>query len=492
MNAPALVVDKKGLAKKLAHKPKSFIIWELLQNALDEEVAKVDIKAEMLPGRPVCRIEVEDDSPDGFADLTSVYTMFKDSKKASDPTKRGRFELGEKLVIALAKTMTVQTTKGAIFIDGETRRASHKKRVSGSIIIVEVKMTRDEFGDMCDDVHMFIPPEGPVVTFNDVVLQPREREAAVNTTLQTIRVDDEGQLKPTQRKTDVHIYPTRPGEIAYLYEMGIPVVETGDKFHYDVQQRVPVNWERNNVPKSYLSTLRVAVLNELHKEITPEEATHSWVRDAAADKDCEADAAKTVFTKRFGEKTVIYDPSDPEANNIATSQGYTVIPGRSLSKGEWDHVKSNNISRPAGQVTPSFKPYSNDPNAQLEELVPEEKWSAGMKRTEWFCKVLFDRLVGGSIRVEFTKVRKFRAVFSKGGLLGDSRIAFSYTSLGKKWFDREPNDVEYLSLIIHEFGHYYSSNHLCEEYYHALTDLGAKLTRVALEEPDLFKGANNG
>ena len=45
----ALVVDKRGLARKLAHKPKVFIIHELLQNAWDEDVTEVHVKAEMLP-----------------------------------------------------------------------------------------------------------------------------------------------------------------------------------------------------------------------------------------------------------------------------------------------------------------------------------------------------------------------------------------------------------------------------------------------------------
>ena len=27
-----------------------------------------------------------------------------------------------------------------------------------------------------------------------------------------------------------------------LYELGIPVVETGDKWHYSVRQKVPLNW----------------------------------------------------------------------------------------------------------------------------------------------------------------------------------------------------------------------------------------------------------
>ena len=115
----ALVVDKRGLAKKLAHKPKVFILHELLQNAWDEDVTEVQVKAEMLAGRPVCRIKVFDDCPEGFQDLASIYTLFRDSKKAPDPTKRGRFELGEKLVAAVALRMEVVTTKGGVLIEGD-------------------------------------------------------------------------------------------------------------------------------------------------------------------------------------------------------------------------------------------------------------------------------------------------------------------------------------------------------------------------------------
>ena len=39
-------------------------------------------------------------------------------------------------------------------------------------------------------------------------------------------------------------------------------------------------------------------------------------------------------------------------------------------------------------------------------------------------------------------------------------------------------------LLIHEFGHQYSGDHLSEDYHEALCRLGAGLKRLALEKPD--------
>ena len=96
---PHFLVDKKGLAKLLERRGKAFILHELLQNAWDENTTRVDVTAEWLGDRTV-RVTVVDDKPEGFADLTHAYTLFAESAKKTDPTKRGRFNLGEKLVIA--------------------------------------------------------------------------------------------------------------------------------------------------------------------------------------------------------------------------------------------------------------------------------------------------------------------------------------------------------------------------------------------------------
>ena len=42
-------------------------------------------------------------------------------------------------------------------------------------------------------------------------------------------------------------------------------------------------------------------------------------------------------------------------------------------------------------------------------------------------------------------------------------------------------------LLIDEFGHHFAGDHLSTDYYNALTKLGARMVRLALEKPDLFR-----
>ena len=50
-----------------------------------------------------------------------------------------------------------------------------------------------------------------------------------------------------------------------------------------------------------------------------------------------------------------------------------------------------------------------------------------------------------------------------------------YKTLGKDWFNLQTNKVKIMELIIHEFGHFYSGDHLSERYYDGLCEIGAKL-----------------
>ncbi len=483
--ADALVVDRKGLARKLNKRPKAFIVFELLQNSWDEDVHRVSVTAEMLPGRPVCHIAVEDDCPEGFADLRSIYTLFRDSKKGPDPTKRGRFELGEKLVLALALRAKVTTTKGTVTFEGDERHETREKRPAGTIFEGDFRMTREEFAEICQQVHMLFPPKDIETTFNGQPLVCRKPTSTFETTLQTIRIDEEGNLKATERKTEVRVYETRNGEEAHVYEMGIPVVPTGDKWHYDVQQRVPVNWERNNVPPAFLKTLRVEVLNAMHPCINRDEATSTWVSEAIEDARVEPKALYGVVTKRFGEKSVIYDPSDPEGTKIAMSQGYTVIPGGALSKGTWDNIRNHSTRLPAGQVTPSPKPY--DPNGRPERVISRDEWTPDMWRMAEFAEGLFHKLIDEecSVYIVTEPQAPWTANFGGQGILGYT-LCLNFGRLGKKWFSRPKRDEVLLSLLIHEFAHHFSLDHLSARYHDGLCSLGAKLALVALNEPTFF------
>ena len=72
------------------------------------------------------------------------------------------------------------------------------------------------------------------------------------TVLPTVLADDEGVLRKTTRKTLVSVYEPLDSETPTLYEMGIPVVETGDRYHVDIGQKVPLNMDRDNVTPAYL------------------------------------------------------------------------------------------------------------------------------------------------------------------------------------------------------------------------------------------------
>ncbi len=69
---------------------------------------------------------------------------------------------------------------------------------------------------------------------------------------------------------------------------------------------------------------------------------------------------------------------------------------------------------------------------------------------------------------------------------GSRRLDQNLFRLAQKWFERgATEDVD--RLLIHEFGHEPSGDHLSEEYHEALCRLGAGLKRLALEKPEAVR-----
>ena len=78
------------------------------------------------------------------------------------------------------------------------------------------------------------------------------------------------------------------------------------------------------------------------------------------------------------------------------------------------------------------------------------------------------------------------ACFGRGHLLKSSSFHYNVYVLGAGWFAEGVTEAVD-ALIIHEFGHFYSSNHLSEDYYDALCMLGAKLKAAVLKDPEWFR-----
>ncbi len=482
-----LDVDYKGLAKLMERKGPEWLVYELVQNAMDTETTTVQIRVEKLAGRPRVNIEVIDDDPKGFKFLSHAWTLFAESDKKGDPEKRGRFNLGEKLVLAYTVahggTATISTTSGTVrFNQAQGRTRSRKKRERGSAILLKnVKLNQSQYAALVGGIYKLIPPESIKVTFDegsfaldfsDKISRPHE-VTSFECTLPTERSDEEGILRRTKRKTTVTVFDTNGGS-GWIYEMGIPVVETDDKYHIDVGQKIPLNMDRDNVTPAYLRQLRTEVLNHTFEHLTKEDTTESWVREASSDERADNTAVTKVLDLQFGKKRVAYDPSDPEGSKLAMSEGYAVVHGGSLSAGQWDNVRRGGSLLPAGRVTPSPK-VRTSPDGK--EPIPEHKWTKGMRHVHDYCTTVGKYLIGSPIVVRFYAEVTWNYAASFGG----RTLTFNKGKLGNAWFNTKGKAGRHAvnKLLIHELGHYYSNDHLSSRYHNALCELGTKLAEFA-------------
>ena len=97
-------VDKEGLRqineRLVERRGFGVIVAELYQNVMDTDATECNITTEKMLGR-VARalITVEANGP-GFNRLTDAWTMCAPAMKKDDPTKAGRFNIGEKVVLS--------------------------------------------------------------------------------------------------------------------------------------------------------------------------------------------------------------------------------------------------------------------------------------------------------------------------------------------------------------------------------------------------------
>lgn len=471
-------VDMDGLKKILERRGKELAVYELVQNAWDENVTKVEVTLT----RPVngrSELVVTDDSPEGFRDLTDSYTMFAESYKKADPQKRGAFNLGEKYVLALCDEAAITTTTGRVSFDENGRHRSGKKLERGSEFRGSMRLKISEWEQMCAAVTKLIPP---VPTFfNEIEIATRQPLRSWTAPLPTVRADEEGNLRRTERKTTISLYAVEPDETPTLYEMGIPVIEFDCKYHVSIGQKVPLNVDRDNVPPSFASRVLVEVLNQTASSLTEEEAKENWVTTGASDPRCKV--IKTVMDKRFGEDRYSYNPNDPESNKIAISKGSMVIHGSVLPTGMWGNAKRDGaIAPPPPSPKAHFSQFGRPP-------IERDKWTDGMREFEEFA-IRFARIViGKSVTVSFySDSDHWKACYGENGLCVAKKNCG-----GNRFFDggAEVHHREWVELLIHEFSHDTVEDHLSSDFHEECCRIGATYAEHLQNELGLASGDEN-
>jgi len=460
-------VDKDGFGQLMADRPKVAILHDLIQNVLDEDATRCVITLTLPAGRrdDVARLIVEDDVPTGFADLRDAYTLYKPSKKKDDPTKRGRFNEGEKFVLSQCDSAMIATTTGTVYFDADgTRHTDDHKTSVGSRFEALVRLTAEQVEEVVDDAQRLIIPEDFLVTINGIGIQTRYPLKTTEGTLPTVTVNDDGELTRTRRTCQIDIFPQYYGRQAHLYEMGIPIVEIDCPFDINICQKVPLNRDRDNITPAYRRDLLAIVLDETVDLLKDSQIADSWVKDALAAASPET--VKTATIKMFGQGWVIGTPADREADKNAITHGKTVVSGRTLTSDAWDAVRRSNAAV-SSATNYSLKPnHGNRPAVRAQA----NQFTANLKRyATKVCKHLLD--------TDYVEIDIWDDPGEKhAGMYCGGRIVINLAALRREGSFRDIDTFAHRidDLLIHECAHKFSDDHLCLAYVQACTSLGAK------------------
>lgn len=459
--------DKKGLEqitrRNIETRGVGILIAELFQNSKDANATKIEFTIAWAPDQRVVVIACKDNG-DGFHNLEHAYTMFAPSIKKGDATKAGRFNVGEKYVLSVAKEAAIETTCGTVTFNDKGRVTNARNKTeAGTIVALNMRLKKQGVQELIAAVDKLKFDHKLEVIVNGESLPPSEPTHVFTEILPTEVAGEDGIMKKTKRSTDVHLYAIDDNEVPMLYELGIPVVELagGEKYHVDVQQKVPLNVDRDNVTPGYLRLIRVHVLNNTFEDIFEEDVTTTWVQEAVADERSKPEATKQVLHVQYGEDAVVANPFDPEANAKAVASGRTLIPTTALSRGYRDRLYERD------QVKTSSAVFSKKTLVDCRQIKSTE-WSIKMHATRHLAEFIAETACDTGIRVQMIAAPDASTVADFTRDSKTMRFNVEHAQL-------PTTAVGMVDLIIHELGHLYESNHLSTSYYNALTKIGAKL-----------------
>src|ERR1035437_9111474 len=427
-----LEIDKEGLRKTLGQKDKVFLLTEMVSNAWDEDITEVDVSLTRPDENGFSWLRVTDNSATGWADLSHSHTMFAESVKKSKSEKRGRFNAGEKDVLALAIEAKLTTVKGQVlFNEDGTRTEGPETRKVGSEFVAKFQLTPEEYEHICRQAKMLLPPKGITTLFNGSPIQYRKPCGSFTETLPIPLADKEGVVRNTERKATVYLYEKNPNEVATIFEMGIPIVELGDdKWHVNVMQKVPLSRDRDNVNPSYLRKVRTGVLNVKFGELTDkEEAAAAWVRDAVSSPKSSDEAVKHVMAARYGENHVSSSVSDIGSVKEAVSKGFNIVQGGSMTGEEWARYKAvkdekgESVLKNSADVAPT-NTVGPVPNS---DIIPPDMWTPAMRSYATLVETVAPKLIGKPVAVRFidNEDARLEGCFSQGYRGNKSRKGFT-------------------------------------------------------------------
>ena len=420
------------------------LIKELVQNAFDEDSANCcTVKVHYESGEGT--LVVVSDNGDGFKDVRDVWTLLGTNPKRRLVNKRGRFNSGDKEVLAVAIWAKVETVGFSVFFPKSGGRTSKKNnRKSGTVFSVLMPWDGAQAEDLVDRLRLIRPPQDFTYKVNGEAVAHPTPLVTHEATLETVLQDGPGEpMRKTRRRTMIQVSkPVSPDGTGMIYEMGIPIQPIEPPYDVDIQQKVPMPPNRDTVRESYLQDVYAEVLNAMHPKMADKEFGETWVRTATEDNRLTEEAAKETVRSRYGDKVVIWSTDKP-SNLEALDNGYEVLHPRTMSAEEREQLREK------GGLQSAYAVFGDPAKKKLAEEVDISDDPIKQEFAKWVVQI--GEMIGMNVKPRFIRLPGTRIAADCTMNTTNPLMRFNLEILNDEFF--LGRGVQQLGLIIHEFGH---------------------------------------
>ena len=439
MDKERFAVSAEGLRQLNAGRAPWSLVKELIQNCWDEAPDATTCDVTIRPQADGTTIvSAEDDGP-GFAEISHAWTLMANTPKKADPTKRGRFNLGEKEILALALSATIETAGTTVTFPPEGgRTTAPNQRQRGTLVTMTMPWDEQQAEELRRHLRRFRPTECGL-SVDGVEIPRRTPLASRRAALRTLVQHGAGlPMTESRRKTSIDVLERADGVDGWIYEMGIPIQTTAIPYDIDIGQKVPMPPNRDTVSASYLQDVMSETLNAMHDQMGPESFSENWVRTAVEDDRIEGAAVESVRRQRYGSKAVMWS-SDTDANMRAAEAGYQVIHSKAMS------AKERRVMRTKGGLQSAQQDFGRKPETHTPETTDNV-------RADYAALIEnIGRILGMRPTVRFISAPDSQFMAQCSGSRPDPCVTVNTSFCSNEWLARR--DSEQLELIIHELAH---------------------------------------
>jgi hypothetical protein len=476
-----LSISTEGFAAMNAARPAEHLIKELVQNALDSFVEGESGQIALRYGIEAEGFVVEcRDNGSGISNLSDLKVVYL-THKIDSHLKRGRFGRGFKEALCIAEqARVVSGGQQLAFLLEHGQRVTRQEPAldqgCGTTVWMRMPWPAETHERLDAYFAQFLVPQGIELLVNGERISARAVEHQVRASITTELYDPISQSwrKPS-RATRIHLVRTREDEMPTIYEMGIPVaaVDWTMPYHCDVQQRVPMNPNRDAVAAGYPVKLHVACLPVLLEQMDEAAVKDEWVGHAG--RRCESEVQKRIIARAFGENIARSVPRMGERHfdEDARELGVEVVNTAQASSGFRDMLK---VFVPSAREVVRRDDFAKAERADSESFSIEEARQSGDVRQQWlerqggveavgrclefavwFCQQLVDTCPGREKRVSGQLTLNHEAgvtLYAHWSTMNVLTLA-----LDQPCFWQHPLGPDSLQVLIHEAAHALNMHH---------------------------------